>query len=86
MIIFGGMNNNNYLGSSFLIINLDFSYIPLTVSGAKERDHNNKDKGKIKSNLPVTKKLSSSVFMQTNQCIIKNQLGIVKDLDLPPIK
>ena len=26
LIIFGGMNNNNYVGSSLLVINLDFSY------------------------------------------------------------
>ena len=26
LIIFGGMNNNNYIGSSLFIINLDFSY------------------------------------------------------------
>ena len=27
LIIFGGMNNNNYIGSSLFIINLDFSYM-----------------------------------------------------------
>ena len=26
LIIFGGMNNNNFLGSSLFVINLDFSY------------------------------------------------------------
>ena len=26
LIIFGGMNNNNYIGSSLFIVNLDFSY------------------------------------------------------------
>ena len=26
LIILGGMNNNNYLGSSLLIVNLDFRY------------------------------------------------------------
>lgn len=26
LIILGGMNNNNYIGSALLIVNLDFSY------------------------------------------------------------
>lgn len=106
LIIFGGMNNNNYLGSSFLIINLDFTYIPLIISNLKGSEaknnsnllgnNNNKENGKDKGNadgtatmpknLPSLSKKVTANYIETTQCIIKNQLGIVKDLDLPPIR
>ena len=77
LIIFGGMNNNNYLGSTLLIVNLDFSfesqpktYEELTIKQLEVKDdpESHKKLQKIKNDLR------------------KNQLGVVTNINLPPIK
>ena len=77
LIIFGGMNNNNYLGSTLFIVNLDFYFESqpktveeITLKQLEEKDDNESHKKimKIKSELG------------------KNQLGVVTNLSLPPIK
>jgi hypothetical protein len=77
LIILGGMNNNNYLGSSLLIINLDFYYQTqpktieeITIKQLEEKDdyESYKKISKIKNDLK------------------KNQLGVVTNINLPPIK
>ena len=77
LIILGGMNNNNYLGSSLLIINLDFSY-----------------QNKPKSIEEITiKHLQEKNDFESYNKILKikndlknNQLGVVTNINLPPIK
>ena len=77
LIIFGGMNNNNYLGSSLFIINLDFSYQsrpkPIEEITIKQLEEKNdyesyKKINKIKNDLK------------------RSQLGVVTDINLPPIQ
>ena len=77
LIILGGMNNNNYLGSSLFIINLDFYYQTqpktleeITIKQLEEKDdyESYKKITKIKNDLK------------------KNQLGVVTNVNLPPIK
>ena len=77
LIIIGGMNNNNYLGSSLLIVNLDFyfesqpkSYEEITIKKLEGKDdyESHKKIMKIKNDLK------------------KKQLGVVYNLSLPPIK
>ena len=77
MIIVGGMNNNNYLGSSLFIVNLDFSYETnpksleeITIKQLEEKDdyESHKKIMKIKNDLK------------------KSQLGVVTNINLPSIK
>ena len=77
MIIVGGMNNNNYLGSSLFIVNLDFSYETnpksleeITIKQLEEKDdyESHKKIMKIKNDLK------------------KSQLGVVTNINVPSIK
>ena len=77
LIIFGGMNNNNYLGSSLFIVNLDFSYQsqpkPIEEITIKQLEEKNdfesyKKINKIKNDLK------------------RSQLGVITNINLPPIQ
>jgi hypothetical protein len=77
LLIFGGMNSNNYLGSSLLIVNLDFYYFPKLKSTEEimiEKLQSTKD--------PSAKHKIEKLKHQ----IQKNQLGLVTQMSLPPIK
>ena len=78
LIIVGGMNNNNYLGSSLLIVNLDFSYQSkpnsiqeILLKELKDKDDSESKQKIAKINLDLRK---------------SNQLGVVTNISLPPIK
>jgi hypothetical protein len=77
LIIFGGMNNKNYIGSSIFIINLDFYYNMNIKSG----DEVLMDALKSKNDEESQKQLQTLRENYKN-----NQLGIVKDVKLPPIE
>ena len=77
LIILGGMNNNNYLGSSLMIINLDFSYM----TKPKSFEENLIKELKEKSDLDSKKKLA-----KIKNDLKQNQLGLVTNITLPPIK
>ena len=77
LIILGGMNNNNYIGSALLIVNLDFSY-----------SNNNKSVEQLlikelesKNDFESRKKLN-----KIKNELRKNQLGLVTNVTLPEIK
>ena len=77
LIILGGMNNNNYIGSALLIINLDFSY-----------SNNRKSVEEL-----LIKELESKNDFESRKKLIKikndlrkNQLGVVTNITLPEIK
>ena len=77
LIIVGGMNNNNYLGSSLMIINMDFSYMskPKTfeeIMMKELKDKNDNDSKRKLSKIKIDLK--------------HNQLGVVTNITLPPIK
>ena len=78
LIIVGGMNNNNYLGSSLMIVNLDFSYHskPKTIEELFFKDL--KDK-----NDPESRNKLAKIKIDLKK---SHQLGIVTNLTLPPIK
>ena len=78
LIIVGGMNNNNYLGSALMIVNLDFTYQSKPKSIEEILLNNLKDKDDIESK----KKLAKI----KNDLKNSNQLGIVTNITLPPIK
>ena len=76
LIILGGMNNNNYIGSALFIINLDFNF----------SSNNQNEKMLIKElenkdDIESKKKLS-----KIKQDLKKNQLGLVTNVSLPEIK
>ena len=76
LIILGGMNNNNYIGSVLFIINLDFNFA----------NNNQTEKMLIKElenkdDIESKKKLSK---IKTE--LKKNQLGLVTNVSLPEIK
>ena len=71
LIIFGGMNNNNYIGSSLFIINLDFNFSPKIITDAQKLIINNSKNKKI-----------DETKIQEN----KYNLGIISHFNLPPIK
>ena len=77
LIILGGMNNNNYIGSTLFIVNLDFSYSNNNKSPEqmliKELEAKNDSESKKKLN-----KIKSDLK--------KNQLGLVTNVSLPEIK
>ena len=77
LIILGGMNNNNYLGSSLMIINLDFSYM----TKPKSFEENLIKELKEKNDLDSKKKLA-----KVKNDLKQNQLGLVTNITLPPIK
>jgi hypothetical protein len=77
LIILGGMNNNNYIGSALLIVNLDFSY-----------SNNRKSVEEL-----LIKELESKNDFESRKKLIKikndlkkNQLGVVTNITLPEIK
>ena len=80
LIIFGGMNNNNYIGSSLFIINLDLNFPQLlkaaqlsaNLSLEKDINSNEKDSKNIMQDLPKD--------------LQKYELGIISNCSLPPIK
>ena len=76
LIILGGMNNNNYIGSVLFIVNLDFNF----------NNYNQNDKALMKElenkdDLESKKKLS-----KIRIDLKKNQLGLVTNVSLPEIK
>ena len=78
LIILGGMNNNNYLGSSLLIINLDFSY------------SNNPFKDNVESKLMELSDTNSANAIKKAAQIKKDlklkEIGVVNNVSLPIIK
>ena len=77
LIIVGGMNNNNYLGSSLMIVNMDFSYM----NKPKSYEEMLVKELKEKTDLESKKKLS-----KIKLDLKHNQLGVVTNITLPPIK
>ena len=78
LIIVGGMNNNNYLGSTLFIVNLDFSYQtqPKTIEEITIKKLEEKDD--IESHRKILK--------IKNELKKSSQLGIVTNINLPPIQ
>ena len=77
LIIFGGMNNNNYIGSSLFIVNLDFHYSTILKTAEQlmyENLQNNNEKESKKKIQKLKKELQ------------KFEIGIVTPINLPPIK
>ena len=77
LIIFGGMNNNNYIGSSLFIVNLDFYYS----INMKSVEQMNIEKIKGDDKLAYGKKIKK---LQLE--LGKLKLGVVAPISLPPIK
>ena len=77
MIILGGMNNNNYVGSSLFIVNLDFSYS----NGVKSAEEMLIKELESKTDWESKKKLN-----KIKNELKKNQLGVVTNISLPEIK
>ena len=79
LIILGGMNNNNYLGSTLMIVNMDFSFMskPKTFEEMKFKEL--RDKNDIDSRKKLAKIKND---LKQNQ----NPLGLVTNITLPPIK
>ena len=77
LIIIGGMKNNNYLGSSLMIINMDFSYMSKPKTFEEIMMKELKDKKDIDS-----KRKMSKIKIDLKH----NQLGVVTNITLPPIK
>ena len=77
LIIFGGMNNNNYIGSSLFIVNLDFYYS----INMKTIEQMNIEKIKGNDKLTHGKKLK-----KLQDELSKLKLGVVAPISLPPIK
>ena len=71
LIIFGGMNNNNYVGSTLFIINLDFNFSPKMINADDDLLINN----------TKNKKNEESSKQEKN-----NKIGNISKLNLPPIK
>ena len=78
LIIVGGMNNNNYLGSSLMIVNLDFSYSTQPKSIEEIMIKELKDKDDLES-----KKKLAKIKMDLKKSI---PLGVITNITLPPIK
>ena len=72
------MNNNNYLGSSLLIVNLDFYYFPKMKSTDEILIDNLQSSGDV-----LAKEKIQKIKKDMHE---KNQLGLVTQVTLPPIK
>ena len=77
LIIFGGMNNNNFIGSSLFIVNLDF-YYSLEQKTVEQMNIEN-----IKKNDKIA---YGKKIKQLKIELGKLKLGVVSPLSLPPIK
>ena len=79
LIILGGMNNNNYLGSTLMIVNMDFSFMskPKTLEEMKFKELRDRNDADSRKKLA---KMKSDI--KQNQ----NPLGLVTNITLPPIK
>jgi len=77
LIILGGMNNNNYVGSSLFIVNLDFSYS----NNIKSIEEKMIKELELKSDIDSRRKLN-----RIKSDLRKNQLGLVTNVSLPEIK
>ena len=76
LIILGGMNNNNYIGSVLFIVNLDFNFA-----------HNNQSEKTIIKELENKDDLESKKRLtRIKSDLKKNQLGLVTNVSLPEIK
>ena len=77
LIILGGMNNNNYIGSALFIVNLDFNFTNTPNQNEKMLMKDLENKADIESKKKLIKlKLD----------LKKNQLGLVTNISLPEIK
>ena len=77
LIIFGGMNNNNFIGSSLFIVNLDFYYSV----NKKTIEQMNIENIKNNEKIAHRKKMKKIKFE-----LGKLKLGVVVPFNLPPIK
>ena len=77
LIIFGGMNNSNFIGSSLFIINLDF-YYSVHMKSLEQMNYE-----KLKNNDKMTHgKKMDKIKIELG----KLKLGVVQPINLPPIK
>lgn len=79
LIILGGVNNSNYIGSSLFIVNLDFYYDTRIKSSEQlmiEDSNNNKNNDDYKEKINKLKNYRKSI----------KEIGIVSPIVLPPIK
>ena len=79
LVIFGGMNCNNYLGSSLFVINLNFEY-----DGSVKTVEEILRK-KFINNYAIVKE-DKNMFMKYQNLMSKNQLEILPEYSLPAIK
>ena len=77
LIIVGGMNNNNYIGSSLLVINLDFSF---------NSQHKSFEEIMIKKLEGKDDFESQKKIMKIKDELKRAQLGVITNISLPPIK
>jgi hypothetical protein len=77
LIILGGMNNNNYVGSALFIVNLDFNYSNNNKSAEQMLIKELESKNDVESKKKLNKIKSD---------LKKNQLGLVTNISLPEIK
>jgi hypothetical protein len=77
LIIFGGMNNSNFIGSSLFIVNLDFYYS----TNMKSIEQMNIETIKNNDKMTHGKKMNKIKIE-----LGKLKLGVVQPINLPPIK
>ena len=77
LIIIGGMNSNNYIGSSLFVVNLDFYFNP------KIKHHEQIMIDKLSGNNDLE---SRNQVNDLKSGLRENKLAIVSDFSLPPIK
>ncbi len=77
LIIFGGMNNNNYLGSSLFIINLDFSYSNELKSNPEIELLELEKKNTFEARMKIS---------HIKESLRLKQLGVINNINLPSIK
>ena len=77
LIIFGGMNNNNYIGSSLFIINLDLNFLNLFKNRKSLSFENISNTNDVEKKREI-KKLKNELE--------KYEFGIISQFNLPPIQ
>lgn len=77
LIIFGGMNNNNYLGSSLFIINLDFTYSNELKSNPEIELLELEKKNTFEARMKIS---------HIKESLKLKQLGVINNINLPSIK
>lgn len=80
MLVFGGMNNNNYLGSSLFVVHLDLNTRPVLETEEEKVVH------LLEKNIKSLGHEGMERLKRLKKKALRRELSIIDEIILPPIK